>query len=151
MKKLDLKWSMILLLISIWLVPILMASFVVYFLVSGKMRDQVQSALALSMNKAVYSIDTRLDECVNASRNATYFNVISENYEGYVKTGEKQTLYDQMTIYLAQQYRFNANFETTMVFFTDDPELFYSTYSSGSSYDNVIHFKNNYLKDDLYI
>lgn len=72
MKKLDLKWSMILLLISIWLVPILMASFVVYFLVSGKMRDQVQSALALSMNKAVYSIDTRLDECVNASRNATY-------------------------------------------------------------------------------
>ncbi len=151
MKKLDLKWSMILLLISIWLVPILMASFVVYFLVSGKMRDQVQSALALSMNKAVYSIDTRLDECVNASRNATYFNVISENYEGYVKTGEKQTLYDQMTIYLAQQYRFNANFETTMVFFTDDPELFYSTYSSGSSYDNVIHFKNNYLKDALYI
>lgn len=151
MKKLDLKWSMILLLVFIWLVPILMASFVVFYLVSGKMRDQLSAELALSMNKAVYSIDTGLDECVNASRNATYFNVISENWSEYKKTGEKQALYDSMTIYLSSQYRFNANLDTTMVFFTEDPGLFYSTYSSGSSYDNVVHFRDNYLQDALNI
>ncbi|MBP5330268.1 MAG: sensor histidine kinase [Lachnospiraceae bacterium] len=149
MKKLDLKWSMILLLVFIWLVPILTASFVVYFLVSDKMSAQLSAELSISMNKAVYSIDTGLDECVNASRNATYFNVISDNWSAYKKNGEKQALYDSMTIYLSTQYRFNRNLDTTMVFFTEDPELFYSTYSSGSSYDNVIHFKDNYLKDAL--
>ena len=151
MKKLDLKWSMILLLIVIWLVPILMASFVVFFLVSGKMREQLSAELSLSMNKAVYSIDTVLDECVNASRNATYFNVISDNWAEYKETGETQALYDSMTIYLSSQYRFNGNLDTTMVFFTEDPELFYSTYSSGSTYDNVVHFRENHLKDALEI
>ncbi|MCR5332193.1 MAG: histidine kinase [Lachnospiraceae bacterium] len=151
MKKLDLKWNMIILLVIIWLVPILMASFVVYYLVSDRMSSQISAELSLSMNKAVYSIDTSLDECVNASRNATYFNVISDNWSTYKKTGEKQALYDSMTIYLSSQYRFNANLDTTMVFFTEDPELFYSTYSSGSSYDNVIRFRENHLKSALKI
>ncbi len=150
-KKLDLKWKMIILLIVIWLVPISMASFVVFYLVSDRMSAQVTAELALSMNKAVYSIDTSLDECVNASRNATYFNVISDSWSTYKKTGEKQALYDSLTIYLSSQYRFNRNLNTTMVFFTEDPELFYSTYSSGSSYDNVITFKDRYLKDALSI
>ena len=151
MKKLDLKWKMIILLVIIWLVPITMASFIVFFLVSGKMSAQVTAELSLSMNKALYSIETGLDECVNASRNATYFNVISESWSTYKKTGEKQALYDSMTLYLSSQYRFNQNLDTTMVFFTEDPDLFYSTYSSGSSYDNVLYFKNYYLKDALAI
>ncbi len=150
-KKLDLKWKMIILLIIIWLVPITMASFVVFFLVSDKMSAQVTAELGLSMNKAVYSIETSLDECVNASRNATYFNVISDSWSAYQKSGEKQALYDSMTIYLSSQYRFNQNLNTTMVFFTEDPELFYSTYSSGSSFDNVITFRDHYLKDTLAI
>ena len=149
MKKLDLKWNMIILLVFIWLVPILTASFVVFFLVSDKMSAQLSAELSISMNKAVNSIDTSLDECVNASRNATYFNVVADNWSEYQKTGEKQALYDSMTIYLSSQYRFNRNLDTTMVFFTEDPDLFYSTYSSGSSYDNVISFKDRYLKDAL--
>ncbi|MCR5768991.1 MAG: histidine kinase [Lachnospiraceae bacterium] len=149
MKKLDLKWKMIILLIVIWLVPISMASFVVFFLVSDKMSAQVTAELSLSMNKAVYSIETGLDECVNASRNATYFNVVSDSWSTYKKTGEKQALYDSMTIYLSSQYRFNQNLNTTMVFFTEDPDLFYSTYSSGSSFDRVIYFKDHFLKDAL--
>ena len=132
---------MVRLLLLCWLVPILVISLVMMFIVAGKMKNQVSNTVRTSANKAVLNIDMQLDECINASRNATYFPTVSDSYKAYKETGDRQALYDEMTLYLAQQYRYIANANSTMVFFTEDPALLYSTYSTGYNYDSILDFK----------
>lgn len=140
-QKMDLKWSMVTLLILCWLVPIILISCIMLFMITGKLNYQVSNTVVTSANRAVQNIDMQLDECVNASRNASYFSTIRDGYEEYERTGEQQKLYDSMTLYLAQQYRYIRNANSTILFFTENPELLYSTYSTGYKYDSILDFK----------
>lgn len=140
-RTMDLKWSMVTLLAACWLVPIILISFIMLFMISGKLNSQVSNTVVTSANKAVQNINMQLDECINASRNASYFSTIGTAYEKYRESGEQQALYDSMTLYLAQQYRYIRNANSTIVFFTENPELLYSTYSTGYKYDSILDFK----------
>ena len=140
-RRMDLKWSMVTLLLLCWLIPIIIISFVTLFMITGKLNSQVSNTVVTSANKAVQNIDMQLEECINASRNASYFQTISDSYQEYLQTQEQQALYDSMTLYLAQQYRYIRNANSTIVFFTQNPELLYSTYSTGYKYDSILEFK----------
>lgn len=139
--RMELRWSMVRLLLLCWLLPLIVISLVMVFMVAGRMKNQVSNTVRTSANKAVQNIDMQLEECINASRNASYFSTISDSYKAYKKDGDRQALYDSMTLYLAQQYRYIANANSTILFFTEDPELLYSTYSTGYNYDSILEFK----------
>lgn len=133
---------MIVLMLCCWLIPIILISGIMLYMISGKLNAQVSNTVCSSANKAVQNIDMKLDECVNASRNASYFSTISDSYAEYKQTHEQQKLYDSMTLYLAQQYRYIKNANCTILFFTAEPELLYSTYSTGYNYNSILEFKN---------
>lgn len=148
-RKIELKWSMIILMLCCWLIPIVLICGIMLFVTTGKLNAQVSNTVCSSANKAVQNIDMQLDECVNASRNASYFSTISDSYEEYRQTHEQQKLYDNMTLYLAQQYRYIKNANCTILFFTQEPELLYSTYSTGYNYDSILEFKEYGIKAAL--
>lgn len=150
-QEIELKWRMIILLVLGWLIPIVLASIIVSVVVSTKLSSQMSENVSASMSKAVSTIDAQLETVRRSSRNATYFNVIREQYLEYKGSRDSQKLYEEISLYLAQQYRYDPALTSAMVFFTQDPSLFYSTYSAGTTYDNISKFKEEYLEEALSI
>lgn len=145
--KLTLKVRMISLLILCWLVPVIVISLILSITVSGQINRQLKENLTTSTVKVVGQIDIGLEDIKRASRNATYFEVISDAYTEYVKKKDTQKLYDRMTLYLAQQYRYDAALNSAILAFRTNPELFYSTYSAQTTYNKISVFESEYLAD----
>ncbi len=143
----EIKWRMIRLLVLGWLVPIALASLIVSLVMSQRLTRLMEKTASNSLSKAVSLIDSNFEECHKESRNATYLGVISSAYGDYIKDGDAQKLYTELTMFLTGQYRYNKNTDSVMLFFTDDPELFYSTYDSGTSYNDVYAFRESGFDD----
>lgn len=78
-----------------------------------------------------------------ASRNASYISTIRDSYYAYQKDQDKRKFYDTVNQFLAQQYKYNESFLSTMLVFLDDPNMVYSTYSNSkeATYTSVREFK----------
>lgn len=145
----SLKWQMIVLLLTGWLLPVIAASVAIALISLGRTNEQLRENVVNSTDKAVAGVEKQIESIMAGSRNATYFNVIAEDYEAYRNDRDGQKLYDNITLYLAQQYRYDNNINSTMVVFTENAGLFYSTYSAGNTYDSVLLFRQDYLQDAL--
>ena len=137
------KWRMIRLLVLCWIVPIGIASFLVSFVMSRRLSGQMQETVTNSLSNVANIIESSFDECHKESRNATYLGVVYDAYNSYLGSGDEQKLYSDITMYLTGQYRYNKRTNSVMLFFTDNPRLFYSTYDSSSSINDVQSFKVN--------
>ena len=95
----------------------------------------------------------RFSDAAGASRNASYLNVIRSNYYNYLNSSDnpaqkQRQLYNAVTIFLNDQYRYNTSFLTTMIYFDFNPEEIYFTYSNikSGTFDRVKQFKNTALE-----
>jgi two-component system sensor histidine kinase YesM len=141
------KWRMIRLLVLCWLVPIAIASFLVSFVMSRRLSGQMQETVTNSLSKVANIIETGFEECHKESRNATYLGVVYDAYNDYLNDSDEQKLYSDITLYLTGQYRYNKRTNSVMLFFTANPRLFYSTYDSSSSINDVQAFRINAMGD----
>jgi len=151
-KKKPLKWSMIGMLIAGWLLPLMLIAFAMLYFVSSMLSAQINKTVVSSTDKAVEICELQLDDIVTASKNASYLPVIRESYEAYKETGNRQTLYADVTNFLNQQYKYNTSMLCSMLFFVDEPDQIYFTYntyrdnnSGNSGYKRVTFFRNNVL------
>ncbi|MCR4728658.1 MAG: sensor histidine kinase [Lachnospiraceae bacterium] len=145
----EIKWRMIRLLILSWLVPIALASVIVSVVMSGRLTEQTKKTATNSLSEVASLIGSKFNEIHKESRNATYLGVISEAYGNYLTDNDEQKLYTEITMFLSGQYRYNTNTDSVMLFFTDNPGLFYSTYDSSTSYTDVYAFKESGFSDVL--
>lgn len=154
-----LKWSMIVMLLSGWLLPLLLISFCLLYFVSSMINRQIEKTILLSADKAVEICDMQMEEIAIHSRNASYNTVIRDSYERYRKDGKDIRLYSEVTKFLNQQYKYNRTFLYTMVFFMENPvNMFcytFNTYSDNNiitaGYSHVEHFQKEELADILLI
>lgn len=151
-KKKPLKWSMIGMLIAGWLLPLMLIAFAMLYFVSSMLNAQINKTVVSSTDKAVEICELQLDDIVTASKNASYLPVIRESYETYKETGNRQTLYADVTNFLNQQYKYNTSMLCSMLFFMEEPDQIYFTYntyrdnnSGNSGYKRVTFFRNNVL------
>lgn len=150
-QNLPLKLRMMSLLVVGWLIPIAIISIVMTVSVSSRLDGKMQENVSISMARAVASVGEGLEEVRRTSRNATYFGVVKAQYDEYVRTFDSQALYDSISLYLAQQYRYDPLLEGAIIFLTKEPERFYSTYSSGTAYNNISRFEAEHLPEVLEI
>lgn len=154
-----LKWSMIVMLLSGWLLPLLLISFCLLYFVSSMINRQIEKTILLSADKAVEICDMQMEEIAIHSRNASYNTAIRDSYERYRKDGKDIRLYSEVTKFLNQQYKYNRTFLYTMVFFMENPvNMFcytFNTYSDNNiitaGYSHVEHFQKEELADILLI
>lgn len=147
-----LKWNMIGMLVLVWLLPLALASSVMFFYVSDKLKAHLEENIAISGEKAVEICEMNFSDAVGASRNASYLNVIRKGYY-YYQNGpdspdqKKRQLYNTVTNFLNDQYRYNTSFLTTMLYFNSDPESIYYTYSNikSGTFDRVRFFETTVL------
>lgn len=113
-----------------WLLPLTLLTGVTFFLVSVKINQQIERTIVTSTDKAIEMCEGQISDAVTASKNASYIPTIKESFARYSESGSKTDLYEEVVLFLAQQYRYNKMFLCTVLYFTEDPEMIYYTYSN---------------------
>ncbi len=129
-KKVKLTWSMVGTLLLCWLLPLTILTGVTFFFVYAKINQQIERTIVTSTDKAVEMCQGQITDAVTASKNASYMTAIRDSYTKYQNGGSKTDLYEEVTLFLTQQYRYNKQFLCTVLYFTEDPETIYYTYSN---------------------
>ncbi|WP_310603540.1 sensor histidine kinase [Anaerosporobacter sp.] len=142
-KKNSLQWSMIRMLVLCWLLPLALLALIMLFFMSTKLNGQVENNILSSSDKAVEICQMQMEEARLASRNASYISTIRDSYFSYLKDNDKRKFYNTINQFLAQQYKYNQNFLSTMLIFLDKPHDVYYTYSNAkdATYTSVREFK----------
>ncbi|PHV69706.1 hypothetical protein CS063_14510 [Sporanaerobium hydrogeniformans] len=147
-KRGKLKWRMIHMLISGWLFPLMLLSISMLILVANKNNKQIKQTILVSTKRAVDSCTNKINNAIIASKNASYSNTIRESYYEYKENTNYQQFYNEITQFLNQQYRYNDVIRSAMLYFVDNPDIVYYTYSNvaGATYGSVGDFKNSAQK-----
>lgn len=153
-KKAPLKWSMVAMLLLGWLLPLMLIAFCLLYFVSSMVSAQIEKTIHISADKAVEICNMQMGEIVTASKNASYISTVRESYSNYKNDGNRQNLYNEVTAFLNEQYKYNSSFLCTMLFFLEEPEDIFYTYNTyqdnnmgSSGYDRVQFFQNNVQED----
>lgn len=150
-KEVSLKWSMMRTLISCWVLPLTLLTIIVFIFVYHNLNQQTEQSIVNSSEKAVEICLSRMQDSITASKNASYLPTVRDKYNQFQLDQNKQQLYETITVFLTQQYKFDDRFLSTMLIFTDYPENVYYTYSNKykSTYSNVQYFKRHVLDQVL--
>ena len=126
MKRKSLRWSMVGRLLFGWFFPLLMLTFIIIFFVSANSHKQVEQTIMTSLEKATQIVRMQIKDCETASKNASYMQVIAENYQTYYIQGAKEDFHRKVILFLEQQYQFNDNCRTAELIMLEDPtETYY--------------------------
>ncbi|MBO4497663.1 MAG: hypothetical protein J5739_05615, partial [Lachnospiraceae bacterium] len=117
-KNSGIKWRMIRLLVFGWIVPLAAATVLVTVVMSVRLSKQMRETVTNSLSKVASLIGAGFDECNKASRDATYLGVVQEAYNEYLNTYDEQKLYNDITVFLTGQYRYNKRSDCVMLIFT---------------------------------
>ena len=144
-QKKELRWSMIAMLLSCWLLPLMLLTFALFTTVAKGVNAQIERTIVSSMDNSVEMCLMQVADAITASKNASYMPTVRDSYTEYKKDGNRVELYEKMKLFLAQQYRYNEAFMCTMLYFTEEPEnIFYTyAYSLGGNYEGVSEFREN--------
>lgn len=129
-KKVKLTWSMVGTLLLCWLLPLTLLTGATFFFVYAKINQQIERTIVTSADKAIEMCEAQISDAVTASKNASYMPTIKDSYMKYKRGGTKTDLYEEVTLFLTQQYRYNEMFLCTVLYFTEEPETIYYTYSN---------------------
>lgn len=148
MKKMPLKWSMIWIVVCCWLVPVaLFAAGMLKFL-SIRINNQIENTIVTSADKAIEISQLQLSDIIQASKNSSYMPTVKESYYDYLENGQRQKLYNSVTNFLIQQYKYNPNLMYALIYFVDDKDTMYYTYSNSKvNYSSIRDFKEKYLEE----
>lgn len=146
--KMSLQWSMIWIVIGCWLVPVSLGAAGILNILSEEINTQIEDTIVTSADKAIEISQLQLEDIIQASKNSSYMPTVKESYSEYLKNGEKQKLYTSVTNFLAQQYKNNPNLMYALIYFVDDKETMYYTYSNSKvNYSSIREFKEDYMEE----
>lgn len=115
---------------------------VMSYYITHNITNQITQSINSSVENAVKLSASQMDSAVIASRYASYNTTIKDAYAEYLLTSNKMHLYDQISSFLSQQYKYDGMFLISAFFLYKDPDTFYYTYNevNDSSYGNVRNY-----------
>ena len=153
-EKSSLTTSIISILAACWLLPMLVISIILIYIVSSMLGRQIEKTIVSSTEKAVEICEIKLEEIWTASKSASYSSTIRDSYFQYLEDEDEQKLYNNITYFLNQQYKYDSNMLCTVVFLLDNPEMLYYTYNtyqsnnpSNEGYQRINYFRQNVQQD----
>lgn len=142
-KRFSLQWGLLGIVVTCWLLPMIVLIFILTFYTSSSIKRQFDEATSTSVRSAAHFARNTMQIIVTASRYASYEGTISEAYNSYKLTGNKQQLFNDVNRFLVRQYRFDNNIITAITYFCDEPDRMYDTGNPSfpSPYMNVIKYR----------
>lgn len=147
-KRKELRWSMVLMLLTCWFLPLLLTFFIIFFFISDRMNNQLEDTIVTSADKAIEISRIRLSEAIEASKESSYLTQIKDSYAAYLIDGDRRKLDREVSQFIRQQYIYNPSFDMTLLYFVDDPDNYYTAYRGTNTYANVTAF-NTYAKEKI--
>ncbi len=140
-----LKWQMLRLMALGWLVPLTAIVMLFLMVVSGRIDSQSRRTITTSMEKAAEISILRLLDCIDSSKDASYLPYIRDYYAEYQKGNDGGKLYDNVTAFLSEHYKYDPSFDITVLMFVDEPDtLYYTGNTTGrGSVSRFRFFKDN--------
>lgn len=149
--KKQLKWTMVLLLLLGWVLPLTIIAYVMLYVTTSNINRQVERTIITSADSAVGMCETQMNAMVNASRNASSFPTVKKSWRQYKADGNHVQLYNNISEFLEQNYQFNGNLINTVLFFTEEPNQMYYANRSSASYQEIQQFRKEVLPQVLAI
>lgn len=140
-KKPKLIYIMLTRIVLFWLFPLLLSAAAMLFFMTKELRTQIERTIVTSADKAIDICVMRLEDVVVASRNASYITTIEDKYLQYKENGIAQDLYNAVTLFLTQQYKYDENINGAILYFNDNINEIYYTNGTSNSF-NYISVKN---------
>ena len=146
-KQRSLKWSLMLLILTCWLLPLLVLLYAGHHFSLQRTRQHVTDIVTTSISNAVSVAQRNLENVVEASLDASYFPTVRNAYSEYLKTGSIATFYNAVTTdFLSLQYSRSNIINASYLLFPQMPkrsELFFEYNPMLSSYSETMAFYND--------
>lgn len=124
--KASIKGQLIIIVLACWLLPVLLTVGIMSYLLSKNIDNQVMQTITATATTAVDACIQNINSSVSVSRSATYNTAIKRAWDKYKREEDRTTLYSSVTNYLNQEYKYNDNFLTTILYFSEEPgELYF--------------------------
>lgn len=137
-KRRQLKWSMIVILLVTWFIPLMLLSMILFVAVERQVNGQVRDTITISTDKAVELCQSKIDDVIVASKNSSYLPTVRNSYVKYLTDHNKQRLEQDISYFMSQQYRYNKDINMTAIYFTSTPEAICYCYSN----NNIVTYKS---------
>ena len=131
-QKSPLMLSLIVFLIICWMLPLTIIAYIMLDVTTGKINEQIERTILISTDNAVKTCERQMNAAITASRSASYLPTIRESYKQYKQDGNGDALFTKVTRFMEQNYRYDDNFLSATLIFTDEPDESYYVYRSGS-------------------
>lgn len=144
-KKLSLRLWLVLVISLCWVFPIGIVGGVMSYYITHNITNQITQSVNASVENAVKLSASQLDSAVMASRYASYNTTIKDAYNAYLSTADRMHLYEQISAFLTQQYKYDDKFLISAFFLRGDPDTIYYTYNetNNSGYNSVRNYREN--------
>lgn len=123
--KLSIQWSLIALVMTCWILPLMIISGTMGYYITQHINKQVMSSINNSVDYSVGKCSDNLDTAINSSRMISYDETIKNSYNDYLKDSNEVRLYDRISEVMSRQYKYDNNFFVTLMYFKDNPERIY--------------------------
>ncbi|MGI6123537.1 MAG: sensor histidine kinase [Acetivibrionales bacterium] len=144
-RKLSLRLWLVLIITLCWVLPICIMGGVMSYYITHNITNQITQSVNSTVENAVKISASQLDSAVMASRYASYNSTIKDAYGVYQLTADKMHLYEQISGFLSQQYKYDSMFLISAFFLHQDPDTVYYTYNEAndSTYSTVRNYRIN--------
>jgi len=143
--KFSLKWGLVCIIVACWILPIALISGVTGYYITHNINDQIAGTITSSAINSVKIAVNQIDSAISSSRYASYSPTIKNLFAAYQQGKDDSALYDQVTAFLTQQYKYDDKFLITTLYFCDNPDNIYFTYNEAynATYFGVREYRNN--------
>ncbi|MDL2257807.1 sensor histidine kinase [Eubacteriales bacterium OttesenSCG-928-K08] len=121
----SLKWGLIGLICACWIMPIVLILLISSAMIRSNLERQIADVVSASAQNAIELSQRRIESIMEASKKTSYDTTIRDAYNKYQKDGDHVMLYDTVTKYLLNQYRYEDHFKASCLFFVDQPDVTY--------------------------
>lgn len=121
-KRRSLRWSMVAMVLACWVLPVVLAVTAAGGYILNSLTLQAEQSLRLNTENAMDLSAVRMDAALASSRKASYIPTVRAAWRQYQQDGEAVALYETVSKFLYQQYKYDEKFLNTILTFTDLPD-----------------------------
>ena len=119
----SLKWQLITLVVSCWLIPIAAVAGIFGGLLSRSYEDSLQQEIRNSLSNALQQFEIRFSSLLEDSKAVSYDGVVRSSYRSYQLDGDAAALYGKVNDYLIQRFSRDEKYSAVFISFWNGVDI----------------------------
>lgn len=142
-KALSLKYQLITLVVSCWLIPIAAVAAIFGYLLTTSYRNSLRQDIETSVQNAMTQLEIRLSTVIEESKGVSYDGIIRSIYRSFQIDGDEAELYRKINEYLQQNFSKDEKYQAVFVSFYNNDVQPYVITSSIPEYSTLRNYRES--------